>query len=129
MVPIFFSAAKKLNWTRLSCFGHNLDLAINKALNKDKRCSRASALTRKVVSAFSCSWKRKRELTKAQINLGIPQHSLISDCQTRWDSMQKMVERVLEQEKAIRVVLSADRKASHLLLSMMPFFLLLSSQV
>ena len=31
--------------------------------------------------------------------------------------MQKMVERVLEQEEAIRVVLSADRKASHLLLT------------
>ncbi len=29
--------------------------------------------------------------------------------------MQKMVESVLEQEKAIRVVLSADRKASHLI--------------
>ena len=28
-----------------------------------------------------------------------------------------MIERVLEQEQAIRVVLSADRKASHLLLS------------
>ncbi len=31
--------------------------------------------------------------------------------------MQKMVERVLEQEKAIRVVLSADRKASHLVVT------------
>ena len=28
-----------------------------------------------------------------------------------------MVERVIEQEKAIRLVLSADRKASHLLLT------------
>ena len=28
-----------------------------------------------------------------------------------------MIERVLEQEQAIRVVISADRKASHLLLS------------
>lgn len=31
--------------------------------------------------------------------------------------MQKMVERVIEQEKAIRVVLSADRKASHLVVT------------
>jgi len=29
--------------------------------------------------------------------------------------MQKMIERILEQEKAIRVVLGADRKASHVL--------------
>ena len=72
------SAAKKLDWTRVSCFGHNLDLAITKALNKDKRCDRALRVTRKVVSAFSCSWKRRRELAKAQISLDIPKHSLVS---------------------------------------------------
>lgn len=32
------AAAKKLDWTRLSCFGHNLDLAITNPLNKDTRC-------------------------------------------------------------------------------------------
>ena len=68
------AAAKKLEWNRLSCFGHNLDLAIT----KDRRCDRALTLARKVVSAFSCSWKRRREMLKAQVNLDIPQHSLIS---------------------------------------------------
>ena len=36
------------------------------------------------------------------------------DCVTRWGSVQKMVMRVLEQEPAIRQLLSADRKTSHL---------------
>lgn len=31
------AATKQLEWNRLSCFGHNLDLAITKAL-KDRRC-------------------------------------------------------------------------------------------
>ena len=39
----------------------------------------------------------------------------VQDCPTRWGSMQKMIEWVLEQEKAIRIVLGANRKASHLL--------------
>ena len=109
------AAANLLNWIRISCFGHNLHLAITKALNNDVRCSRALGVARKIVSGFSLSWKRKRELTKAQLNLKLRQHSLITDCATRWRSMHKMIGRLLEQEKAIRIVLGSDRSASHLL--------------
>ena len=35
-----------------------------------------------IVSAFSQSWKRKQELTKAQLNIGIDQKCLVSDCPT-----------------------------------------------
>ena len=56
-------AARDLKWPRLSCFGHNLHLAITKSLDHDSRVSRALGLTRKIVSAFHCSWKRKRELS------------------------------------------------------------------
>ena len=58
------AAARKLGWTWLSCFGHNLDLAIAKAVSKDKRCNRALAVARRIVSSFSCSWKRRRELIR-----------------------------------------------------------------
>ena len=108
------AAARLLNWDRLSCFGHNLHLAITKAIDNDTRCSRALGVAHKIVSSFSTSWKRRRELSKAQVNLNLPTHSLISDCRTRWGSTQRMIDRLLEQEKAIRVVLSTDRKACHL---------------
>lgn len=72
------NATKRLDWLRLSCFGHNLHLGVTKSLADDSRCSRALGLCRKVVAAFSGSWKRKRELTRAQINLNLKQHSLIS---------------------------------------------------
>ena len=91
-------------------FGHNLHLAITKALNNDVRCSRALGVARKIVSGFSLSWKRKRELTKAQLNLRLPQHSLITDCATRWGSMHKIIGRLLEQEKAIRIVFGVRPK-------------------
>jgi len=35
-------------------------------------------VARKIVSAFSLSWKRKIELSKAQVNLNLPQHSLVT---------------------------------------------------
>ena len=63
------NAASRLNWTRLSCFGHNLHLAITSSIKDDHRCSRAIGVCHKIVSAFSQSWKCKRELSNAQLRL------------------------------------------------------------
>ncbi len=71
-------AARHLQWPRLSCFGHNLQLAITRSLDHDPRVSRALGLARKIVSAFHCSWKRKRELSKSLLNFNIPDRSLVS---------------------------------------------------
>lgn len=68
-----------------------------------------------MVSAFSRSWGRRRELRKEQITLKLPEHQLIGDVATRWGSKAAMIGRYLEQEEAVRRVLSPDRKASHLL--------------
>ena len=48
------------------------------------------------------------------MQLKLPNHLLVSDCLTQWGSKEKMVARVLEQEKAIRQVVGTDRKTSHL---------------
>ncbi|XP_011408230.1 PREDICTED: zinc finger BED domain-containing protein 1-like [Amphimedon queenslandica] len=97
------SAARNLGLTRISCFGHNLHLGITKALDKDRRCDRAIGVAKKIVSHFSCSWKKRRDLTLAQ------------DVKTRWGTTQKMIARILEQQQAITFVLSSDRKSSHLI--------------
>lgn len=77
---------------------------------------RAVGVCRKIVAAFSNSWKRRRELAKAQAEQKppLPPHQLITETPTRWGSMQEMVERIIEQEKAISHVLRADKKARHL---------------
>ena len=54
-------ACELLGWQRLSCFGHNLDLTVNKGL--DDRKLRVDAVLRKfrkIVAAFSQSWKKKQ---------------------------------------------------------------------
>ena len=103
-----------LGWTHLPCFGHNLHLAIGHSWKDDTRIDRAVSVCKKLVSSFSYSFKKKRDLTEAQRKFVLPEHSLVTDCQTRWGSTQKMIGRVLEQEKAIRKVLGGDRKISHL---------------
>lgn len=81
---------------------------------KDHRVDRAVAVCKKVVSVFSFSWKKRRDLASAQAELGLPSHQLITETPTRWGSRQKMIERVLEQEKAIARVLGSDKKTRQL---------------
>ena len=109
-------ATEDLGWRHISCFGHNLNLAVSKAL-KDNRCLPTIGACRKLVSAFSMSWKRRRDLSSTQVTMKLPQHSLSADCVTRWGSTGKMVGRIREQQEAINFVLGNDRKASHLVLN------------
>ncbi|MBN3296944.1 ZBED1 protein, partial [Amia calva] len=97
------------NWVRLQYFGHRLHLAIG-----DERITQAFGLCKKLVGHFSHSWKEKMALKKAQKEHNLPEHYLITECPTRWGSRQKMIQRVLEQQRAISDILLADRKSRHL---------------
>ncbi|KAL7842215.1 hypothetical protein SRHO_G00239040 [Serrasalmus rhombeus] len=81
---------------------------------RDPRIDRAIGVCKKVVGAFSNSWKKKKKLADAQEQLKLPEHKLITESPTRWGSRQRMTERFLEQEKAIRHVLAEDKKHRHL---------------
>ena len=65
-----------LGWTRVSCFGHNLNLAVNKALNIN-RVQRVIRKCHSLIEVFNRSWKKNRDLHQRQLDLGIKQHKLI----------------------------------------------------
>ncbi len=71
-------ASQILGWRRLSCFGHNLHLAVTNAVKNDDRVARAFGVCKKLVSCFSHSWKKRRELLLAQQGLDIPKHTLFT---------------------------------------------------
>ena len=71
-------AVRDLDWPWMSCFGHNLHLAITNAMKDEDRISRAIGVCKRIVTAFSQSWKRRRELSKAQLELKLPVKSLVS---------------------------------------------------
>ena len=70
-------AVRDLNWPWISCFGHNLHLAITKSTKDEPRISRAIGICKRIVSAFSRSWKRRRDLSKAQLDFELPVKSLV----------------------------------------------------
>ena len=84
------------------------------AVKDDARVKRATGLCKQMVGVFSHSWKKKSALKQAQQESNLPEHSLITECPTRWGSRQKMIGRVLEQSKALSQVLSEDKKTRHL---------------
>ena len=81
----------------------------------DCRVTRVLKVCRQVIATFSRSWKKKRDLAKAQHEKQLPLHSLKADCVTRLESSLAMLERITEQQEAIRIVLASDRKVSHLI--------------
>lgn len=71
-------AVRNLSWTHLPCFGHNLHLAISNSIKGDARVSRALGVARKIVTTFSHSWKKKRDMKELQGAMDIPKHSLVT---------------------------------------------------
>ena len=104
----FVAAFQSLEWERISCFGHNLDLSIGKALKFD-RVETVIRKCHKLVELFSRSWKKSRDLHQKQVELGLKQHKLVADVSTRWGSTCK-ISRIIEQQQAICAVLADERK-------------------
>ena len=80
-------------------------------MKDDDRINRAIGIPHKIVGAFAHSWKKKRDLIKVQTD---PHHPLVTECITRWGTRHKMLDRILEQERALVQILGADPKTAHL---------------
>ena len=60
-------ACRDKQWPNMTCFGHNLHLAITTTIEKQPNVSRAIGVCKKTVAAFNMSWKRKKALSEAQL--------------------------------------------------------------
>lgn len=67
------------------------------------------------MTAFTKSPKMTSQLKKKQNGLKPPEHRLINDEPTGWDSTFEMVERFIEQQQAVSAVLAEDRKKWYLM--------------
>ncbi|XP_067947124.1 E3 SUMO-protein ligase ZBED1-like [Watersipora subatra] len=110
------NAVRNQGWLRVQCFGHRLNLAVTSALRKYDELASLAAI-KKIVGHFAHSHKKKRLLKDAQDRLNMKNHCLLNECRTRWGSTFLAIQRMLVQERAVRVVRSADYSAAYLLLS------------
>ena len=93
-------AMELLQWSRVPCFSHTLQLAVEVVL-KLPEVSRALARCRQLVGHFNRSAKSNYLLKQKQTDLRHKQLALIQDVSTRWNSAYYMVERILSQQQPL----------------------------
>lgn len=90
----------------VGCFAHTLNLACGKAL-KLPAVSRLLARLRRIVSFFHRSTTATAILKDKQTLMNVPEHRLIMDVSTRWNSALAMISRFLEQQSAVYAALTS----------------------
>ncbi|XP_060606044.1 E3 SUMO-protein ligase ZBED1-like [Ruditapes philippinarum] len=98
----------------VGCFGHTLNLAVNRCLAVNE-VSALIGKCKKLVSVFKQSCLKASALHEAQISLDLKQLQVIQDVDTIWNSALAMIKRLLETMPAIWTALYKDKKYSHLL--------------
>ena len=88
----------------IKCFAHTINLAAQNIL-KIHEVQRLMGRVRRVVTYFHKSSTANHKLQLKQVLLNLPNHKLIMEVKTRWNSAFDMLERYLEQQPAIMAVL------------------------
>uniref|UniRef100_UPI003AB020EE E3 SUMO-protein ligase ZBED1-like n=1 Tax=Centroberyx gerrardi TaxID=166262 RepID=UPI003AB020EE len=95
------AALKKLHLIKLGCFAHTLNLGAQ-SLYTINSVAKWTAKIRDVIVWMKRSSMAETVLQEKQQILNLPQHPVLLDVSTRWNSLYLMLERFLEQYPAIQ---------------------------
>ncbi|CAG5034776.1 unnamed protein product [Parnassius apollo] len=83
-----------------SCFIHSLQRAIDHSLQSQPEVQQMIVAARRIVTHFNHSDLAEQKLKSIQQELNLPNHQLVQDVSTRWNSTYYLMERLLEQKRA-----------------------------
>ena len=98
------------NWNHIACFAHsiNINLIVSTSIQKDLQLAEQVNKIKNIVTFFHKSVKATESLTINQNHLSLPNHKLIQQVDTQWNSVFCMIERYLEQYEAITTTLCSN---------------------
>ncbi len=114
-------AIRTNQWNNLVCFAHNLNLVVTCAISEVLEIKEIINAVKKMVTFFHKSSNAAEKLKELQKRLSLPEHRLIQQVETRWNSTFYMLERYIEQAEAIRTVLCVQDRNDLVLSSDLSF--------
>lgn len=87
--------------TLMNCFGHNMDLIVNEAIKSQRMVQSLLSIARKICERVHRSAKAKEKLAELQKAYNLPENQLIQDVPSKWNTSYFMLDRLVEQKKAI----------------------------
>lgn len=88
-------------YSGLACFLHTLQLVIHDVLFEQRVVKDMITNCKKIVGHFSHSSLACSKLSTLQKQHELPEHKLVQDVSTRWNSTYFMLDRLCEQKKAV----------------------------
>ncbi|RXN24940.1 zinc finger BED domain-containing 4 [Labeo rohita] len=88
----------------IRCVSHMLHLVVIKALEKDRVGTSLLSKARIISGHVHRSSKASNRLHELQTQLNLPQYTLITDVKTRWNYTFYMLQRLVEQRRAVQIM-------------------------
>lgn len=85
----------------MQCFGHTLDLIVSEAIKSQRMVQNLLSIARKICERVHRSATAKEKLTELQRVHQLPENQLIQDVPSKWRTSFFMLERLVEQKKAV----------------------------
>ncbi|XP_056434749.1 zinc finger BED domain-containing protein 4 [Gadus chalcogrammus] len=83
------------------CFGHTVDLIVTEAIKSQRMVQNLLSIARKISERVQRSAKAKEKLAELQALHQLPENQLVQDVPSKWRTSFSMLERLVEQKKAI----------------------------
>ncbi|CAH0698531.1 unnamed protein product [Spodoptera exigua] len=96
------------------CFIHSLQRVITESLKTQPDLVEMLNAARRIVTHFNHSALAQEKLKAIQKELKLPEHRLVQDISTRWNSTYYLQERLLEQRRAVSLYIADHNKLGNL---------------
>ena len=105
---------RETGYGSIPCFIHTLQLVIVNSLKIQSEVTEMISAGRRIATHSNHSSSAQEKLQTIQRELSLPEHKLLQDVTTRWNSTYYMLARLLEQKRSISLYLTDNSNISNL---------------